>query len=140
MAWSTTRRDDSARRRREILIYAQHLAEDHRVRAAPHRHATRADVAAARTEAGRELALLVGRRRGDFRDEGLGAFHRLGGDRRRLRFGGGRVAAGARRRASGARELVGVGYISNSKGFSIVLNRRRRMALSPTIVALRQTR
>ena len=90
MAWSTTRRDDSARRRREIFIYAQHLAEDHRVRAAPHRHATRADVAAARAEAARELAPLVGLRLGDGRDEGLRAFDRLGGGR--LRVDGGRTS------------------------------------------------
>ena len=95
MAWSTTRRDDSARRRREILIYAQHLAEDHRVRAAPHRHATRADVAAACTEPGRELAPLVGLGRGDGRDEGLRAFYGLGGGGL-LRFDAGLVDRPAR--------------------------------------------
>ena len=95
MAWSTTRRDDSARRRRdsrEILIYAQHLAEDHRVRAAPHGHAARADVLATAAEAGRKFPLLVGLRLGDGRGEGLRAFDGLGG--RGLRVDGGCTSRG----------------------------------------------
>ena len=60
------------------MIYAQHLAEDHRVRAAPHRHAARAYVLATAAKAARELAALVGRRRGDGRDERLRALNGLG--------------------------------------------------------------
>ena len=61
------------------VLLLVHLAEDHRVRAAPHGHAARADVAAAGAEAGRKFPLLVGLRLGDGRDEGLRAFYGLGG-------------------------------------------------------------
>ena len=73
------------------VLFLVHLAKNDGIGTAPHGHAARADVLATAAEAGREFPLLVGRRRGDGRDERLRALHGLG-FHGLLRVDGGRVS------------------------------------------------